>query len=120
MNEAQVKSEAKVRGIVMQYRTFKIQQGELDRRLKRYRGMLKNLLPVLNGKWQDADGYARIEEYKETYSYPKEAVDRIIDQFEMRADEMEDLGNARLLHSFATLLRECRKPRKGYTTVKVK
>ena len=121
MNEAQVKSEAKVRGIVMQYRTFKIQQGELDRRLKRYRGMLKNLLPVLNGKWQDADGYARIEEYKETYSYDKTKVDDVIDGLEAVAGKRDDPGPiSEILRDIANALREARKPRKGYTTVKVK
>ena len=65
MNEAQVKSEAKIQGIVRNYRLTKADYNILGEHLKRWRGMLKNLLPILDGKWQDADGYARIEEYKE-------------------------------------------------------
>ena len=120
MNEAQVKSEAKIQGIVRNYRLTKADYNILGEHLKRWRGMLKNLLPVLDGKWQDADGYARIEEYKETYSYDKAKVDMVIDLFESRADELDDPCLSPPLRKFARALRGCRKPRKGYTTVKVK
>lgn len=125
MNEAQVKSEAKVRGIVMQYRTFKIQRSELDERLKKWRGMLKNLLPILDGKWQDADGYARIEEYKETYSYDKAKVDEVmydLDEHAFKLSGQNELFDAIavMLRNHARALRLARKPRAGYTTVKVK
>ena len=120
MNEAQVKSEAKVRGIVREYRDIKSTRDMTEAQLKRYRGMLKNLLPVLDGKWQDADGYARIEEYKETYSYDKARVDKLMDDLGAFATKHESDDVVEILYSLIAELRNCRKPRKGYTTVKVK
>lgn len=113
-------TEAKIASIVYEYRDVKSTAEMIKQQLGRYRGMLKNLLPQVGGKWQDEHGYARVVEYKPTYSYDKVKVDEVVDRLECRADEEDDPITSPLLRDLAKVLRNCRKPRDGFARVQVK